>query len=174
MSEDRGKRDDGVTESSDSVPVEDSVVSDQPENGQVTADESPTSVAPAGKPSGKRSARRAGTAESDRPATPVSSANSGVAATSVKAPKARAAAASGSKSGAQKSGKADKPRGENIFKRLRRYLREVIAELRKVIWPNRKQMITYTSVVLVFVAFMVTFVSVLDLGFIKGVSWLFG
>lgn len=171
MSEDRGKRDDGVTESSDSVPVEDSVVSDEPENGQVTADESPTSVAPAGKPSGKRSARRAGTAESDRTASSVTAAS---AAPSVKAPKARAAAASGSKSGAKRSGKADKPRGENIFKRIRRYLREVIAELRKVIWPNRKQMITYTSVVLVFVAFMVTFVSVLDLGFIKGVSWLFG
>ena len=62
----------------------------------------------------------------------------------------------------------------NPFKRLSRFLREVIAELRKVIWPNRKQMITYTSVVLVFVVFMVAFISGLDLAFIKGVSWLFG
>ncbi|MBM4719223.1 preprotein translocase subunit SecE [Rhodococcus hoagii] len=73
-----------------------------------------------------------------------------------------------------KTSKADKPRSENIFKRIRRFLREVVAELRKVIWPNRKQMITYTSVVLVFVAFMVTFISLLDIGFGKGISWLFG
>ncbi|EME19310.1 preprotein translocase subunit SecE [Rhodococcus triatomae BKS 15-14] len=70
--------------------------------------------------------------------------------------------------------KAEKPRKENIFKRLRRFLREVIAELRKVIWPNRKQMVTYTTVVLVFVAFMVAYISGLDLAFIKGVTWLFG
>jgi preprotein translocase subunit SecE len=50
----------------------------------------------------------------------------------------------------------------------------VIAELRKVIWPNRKQMITYTTVVLAFVAFMVAFISGLDLAFREGVSWLFG
>ena len=30
------------------------------------------------------------------------------------------------------------------------YLKQVVAEMRKVIWPNRKQMLTYTSVVLVF------------------------
>lgn len=35
-------------------------------------------------------------------------------------------------------------------------------------------MITYTSVVLVFVVFMVTFIGVLDLVVIKGVTWLFG
>ncbi len=69
---------------------------------------------------------------------------------------------------------AKAPARENIFKAVRRYLREVIAELRKVIWPNRKQMVTYTSVVLVFVVFMVAFISGLDLAFIKGVSWLFG
>jgi preprotein translocase subunit SecE len=31
-------------------------------------------------------------------------------------------------------------------------------ELRKVIWPNRKQMVTYTTVVLLFLAFMVAFI----------------
>ncbi|WP_068278006.1 preprotein translocase subunit SecE [Aldersonia kunmingensis] len=62
----------------------------------------------------------------------------------------------------------------NPFKRLRKFLREVVAELRKVIWPNRKQMITYTSVVLVFVVVMVAFIGGLDVAFIKGVEWLFG
>jgi preprotein translocase subunit SecE len=34
------------------------------------------------------------------------------------------------------------------FTRLGRFLREVRAELRKVIWPNRRETILYTSVVL--------------------------
>jgi preprotein translocase subunit SecE len=55
-----------------------------------------------------------------------------------------------------------------------RFLREVVAELRKVIWPTRKQMITYTSVVLVFVAFMVALIALLDIGLSKGVAALFG
>jgi preprotein translocase subunit SecE len=63
---------------------------------------------------------------------------------------------------------------ENIFKRLRRFFREVIAELRKVIWPNRKQLTTYTIVVVVFVAVMTAFIFGLDLAFVQGVSWLFG
>ncbi len=32
------------------------------------------------------------------------------------------------------------------------YLKQVVAELRKVIWPNRKQMVSYTTVVLLFLA----------------------
>lgn len=61
-----------------------------------------------------------------------------------------------------------------MFSRLFRFLREVVAELRKVIWPTRKQMITYTTVVLIFVAFMVALIALLDLGLAKGVSALFG
>jgi preprotein translocase subunit SecE len=62
----------------------------------------------------------------------------------------------------------------SIFTRIFRFIREVVAELRKVIWPTRKQMIAYTTVVLVFVAFMVALISGLDLGLGKGVFWLFG
>lgn len=58
--------------------------------------------------------------------------------------------------------------------RLGRFFREVVAELRKVIWPARNQMITYTVVVIVFVVFMVTLVAVLDLLFAKGVLAIFG
>jgi preprotein translocase subunit SecE len=58
--------------------------------------------------------------------------------------------------------------------RLMRFIREVWAELRKVIWPTRKQMVSYTTVVLVFVAVMVALVYVLDFAFRKGVFWLFG
>ena len=54
------------------------------------------------------------------------------------------------------------------------YLRQVVAELRKVIWPNRKQMGSYTSVVLAFLVFMVTFIGLVDLGLAKLVLWVFG
>ena len=58
--------------------------------------------------------------------------------------------------------------------RLIRFLREVVAELRKVIWPTRKQLVTYTIVVLVFVSFMVALVALLDFVFARGVLFLFG
>ena len=62
----------------------------------------------------------------------------------------------------------------NIFTRFPRFLREVVAELRKVIWPTRKEMITYTVVVIVFVVFMVALVAGLDVLFAKGVLTVFG
>ena len=62
----------------------------------------------------------------------------------------------------------------NMFARFGRFLREVVAELRKVIWPTRNQMVTYTIVVIVFVSFMVALVGVLDLLFAKGVLAVFG
>ena len=58
--------------------------------------------------------------------------------------------------------------------RFVRFLREVVAELRKVIWPTRNQMVTYTIVVLVFVSFMVALVVVLDYLFARGVLAVFG
>jgi preprotein translocase subunit SecE len=54
------------------------------------------------------------------------------------------------------------------------YLKQVVAELRKVIWPNRKQMINYTAVVLVFLAFMVALIGLVDLGLAKLVMMVFG
>ncbi len=54
------------------------------------------------------------------------------------------------------------------------YLKEVVAELRKVIWPNRKQMVSYTTVVLVFLVFMVALIGGVDLGLAKLVTLVFG
>ena len=62
----------------------------------------------------------------------------------------------------------------SLLSRLVRFLREVVAELRKVIWPTRNQLVTYTIVVLVFVSFMVALVSLLDFLFGRGVLFLFG
>jgi preprotein translocase subunit SecE len=58
--------------------------------------------------------------------------------------------------------------------RLMRFLREVVAELTKVIWPSRRELVVYTSVVLVFVSFMVAFVALLDMGLGRLVLSVFG
>jgi preprotein translocase subunit SecE len=58
--------------------------------------------------------------------------------------------------------------------RIGRFIREVIAELGKVIWPTRKELVTYTIVVIVFVTIMVTLVAGLDIGMAKLVLWVFG
>ena len=47
------------------------------------------------------------------------------------------------------------------------FLRQVVAELRKVVWPTQEQPITYFIVVLVFVVVVMGIVSLLDLGFGK-------
>ncbi|GAA5134847.1 preprotein translocase subunit SecE [Alloalcanivorax gelatiniphagus] len=47
------------------------------------------------------------------------------------------------------------------------FLRQVVAELRKVVWPTQQQLITYFFVVLVFVIAVMLIVSVLDLAFGK-------
>ncbi len=54
------------------------------------------------------------------------------------------------------------------------FFRQVIAELRKVIWPTRDQLVTYFVVVLVFVLFMIAFVSLLDYAFNSAMFKIFG
>jgi preprotein translocase subunit SecE len=61
-----------------------------------------------------------------------------------------------------------------LFGRLIRRFRETVAELQKVIWPTRKELLTYTTVVVIFVALMMTFVSLLDLGFTRLMFLVFG
>ena len=58
--------------------------------------------------------------------------------------------------------------GPGRVKSVGLFYRQVVAELRKVIWPDRQQLITYTSVVLVFVTVMVIIVALLDFGFLPG------
>ncbi len=80
---------------------------------------------------------------------------------------------------AAKSEKAKKPKkagtsSANPIVFVYTYLKQVVAEMRKVIWPNRKQMLTYTSVVLAFLAFMVALVGLADFGLTKLVMLVFG
>ena len=58
-----------------------------------------------------------------------------------------------------------KPARRSLGARIALFYRQVVAELRKVVWPTRSQLLTYTAVVLVFVTFIITIVSLLDLGF---------
>ena len=74
----------------------------------------------------------------------------------------------------------DRPQGgasqdrPGLGARLALFYRQVVAELRKVVWPTRKELLTYTWVVIVFVTVVATIVAVLDLIFAKGVLRIFG
>lgn len=127
--------------------------------GGAAADEPSTGAAKELRPSGKRSAR------GRRSSTGVSGTDGGTdsdtgSAVAVKERK--------------KKKKASAEDSRNPFVRIWLFLTQVVAELKKVIWPTRREMITYTIVVLVFVIVMTAFISGLDLAFAKGVLWLFG
>ncbi|MGA7687846.1 MAG: preprotein translocase subunit SecE [Jiangellales bacterium] len=62
----------------------------------------------------------------------------------------------------------------SLWSRLTLFLRQVVAELRKVVYPTRPQLINYTIVVLVFVAIMIALVTVLDLAFGEAVRAVLG
>ena len=70
----------------------------------------------------------------------------------------------------KKSGESEGGHGRGPL----RFIREVVEQLRKVIRPSRKEMLTYTAVVLVFVSVMIALISGLDLGFTKLISLTFG
>ena len=61
-----------------------------------------------------------------------------------------------------------------ILGRIWLFIRQVVGELKKVVTPSRRELVNYVLVVLVFVAFMMVLISVLDLGFGQLAVWLFG
>ena len=68
----------------------------------------------------------------------------------------------------------DRAQRRGPFARVALFLRQVIAELRKVVTPTRRELFSYTGVVLVFVVIMMLLVSGLDFGFSALVNFLFG
>ena len=70
----------------------------------------------------------------------------------------------------RESGRAGGGRIRNIGT----FYKQVVSELRKVIWPTRKELVTYTTVVVVFVLMITAIVAVFDLAFGKGVLAIFG
>ena len=68
----------------------------------------------------------------------------------------------------------DDGRKKNPFVRANLFVRQIASELRKVIWPTRKELVTYSIVVLVFVFIMAAIVSVIDFAAGQGVLAIFG
>jgi len=50
----------------------------------------------------------------------------------------------------------------SLWLRLTKYFREVRSELRKVAWPNRKEVINNTGIVLLVVVIVALFIGVVD------------
>lgn len=63
---------------------------------------------------------------------------------------------------------------KGFFARIPQFYRQVVSELRRVVWPTRNQVSTYTTVVMVFVTFMIAVISVFDLGLTRLIFWIFG
>ncbi|EFL34219.1 preprotein translocase, SecE subunit [Streptomyces viridochromogenes DSM 40736] len=72
---------------------------------------------------------------------------------------------------ARKGGKRGK---KGPLKRLALFYRQIIAELRKVVWPTRNQLTTYTTVVIIFVVIMIGLVTVIDYGLSHAAKYVFG
>jgi len=72
---------------------------------------------------------------------------------------------------ARKGGKRAK---KGPLKRLALFYRQIVAELRKVVWPTRGQLTTYTTVVIVFVVIMIGLVTVIDYGLNHAAKYVFG
>ncbi|GEB48720.1 MULTISPECIES: preprotein translocase subunit SecE [Streptomyces] len=82
--------------------------------------------------------------------------------------------------GGSSEGSGKKPRkgGKRAKKgplaRLALFYRQIIAELRKVVWPTRQQLSTYTTVVIVFVVIIIALVFVIDYGLTEVMKHVFG
>ncbi|QLJ05464.1 preprotein translocase subunit SecE [Streptomyces sp. NEAU-sy36] len=72
---------------------------------------------------------------------------------------------------ARKGGKRAK---KGPLKRLATFYRQIVAELRKVVWPTRNQLTSYTTVVIFFVAIMIALVTVIDYGLNHAAKYVFG
>lgn len=160
MSDERDVADDAATDGDDTQ-----------DDGGRTAVVTKTVARPQ-RPTGKRSRQRAADVGEDADETvAVETAKTGSAKKDTsKSAKAKAAQKT------KKAKKSSKPgtRPANPIAFVYNYLKQVVAEMRKVIWPSRKQMLTYTSVVLVFLAFMTALVGGVDLGLSKLVLFVFG
>ena len=70
--------------------------------------------------------------------------------------------------------KKDRAQRRGPFARIALFIRQVFGELRKVVTPTRRELFSYTAVVLVFVVIMMALVAGLDFGFGWLVNLVFG
>jgi len=72
------------------------------------------------------------------------------------------------------SAKRDRAERRGPFARLALFIRQVINELKKVVTPTRRELFSYTGVVLAFVIVMMALVYALDFASSFLVAWVFG
>ena len=70
--------------------------------------------------------------------------------------------------------KRERAQRRGPFGRIGLFLRQVVGELRKVVTPTRRELISYTAIVLGFLVVMMLLVTGLDYGFGYLVSLVFG
>ncbi len=62
----------------------------------------------------------------------------------------------------------------NILARITRYIREVRAEIRKVTWPTREDVMRMTTVVVVVLIISSVFLAMVDYGFSRIMQFIIG
>ncbi len=61
-----------------------------------------------------------------------------------------------------------------MFEKVKQFLKEVKIELKKVVWPTRKDTIASTSVVLIIVTIIAIFLGLVDLGLSRIIRLILG
>ncbi|MFG3658084.1 preprotein translocase subunit SecE [Streptomyces sp. NPDC047706] len=74
----------------------------------------------------------------------------------------------------KKTRKGGKRAKKGPLKRLALFYRQIVAELRKVVWPTRTQLTRYTTVVIIFVVVMIGLITVIDYGLDHAAKYVFG
>ena len=72
------------------------------------------------------------------------------------------------------SAKRERAERRGPFAAIVLFIRQVLNELKKVVTPTRRELFSYTGVVLTFVIIMMALVYGLDFGFGLLVKWVFG
>jgi preprotein translocase subunit SecE len=70
--------------------------------------------------------------------------------------------------------KRDRAERRGPFGRIALFIRQVLTELSKVVRPTRRELLSYTGVVVVFVVIMMAIIYGLDFVFGWAVAWVFG
>ena len=80
------------------------------------------------------------------------------------------------KTGSKKPVKKGKKKASfgSILKKIGRFFKDVVVELKKVTWPTRKNLISYTIAVIVFVSIMMAIIYGIDSGAAAAIAAIFG
>ncbi len=62
---------------------------------------------------------------------------------------------------------------EKMFRKIKRFLSDVVIELKKTTWPSREDVIGTTIVTIVMVAFVTTFLWIVDMLLARALNFIF-